>query len=83
MKIILQRIVLFTFLILCTNMVFSQKGEVNKASKEYDKYAYIDAREIYLKVVEDGYQSAQIYRKLGDTSQLEIMAQEIERKFKN
>ena len=44
-----------------------KKSRVEKANKEYDKYAYIDAREIYLKVVEDGYTSAEIYKKLGDT----------------
>ncbi|HBL78896.1 MAG TPA: flagellar motor protein MotB, partial [Aequorivita sp.] len=36
-------------------------------NKEFDKFAYIDAREIYLKVVEDGYVSAEILKKLGDT----------------
>jgi outer membrane protein OmpA-like peptidoglycan-associated protein len=45
----------------------AQKGQIEKANKEYDKYSYIDAREIYLKVVEDGYQSAQVFQKLGDT----------------
>ncbi len=45
----------------------AQKNKVVKANKEFDKYAYIDAREIYLKVVEDGYSSAEIYKKLGDT----------------
>ena len=83
MKTILKRIVLFTFIVLCANMVFSQEGKVKKATKKFDRYSYIDAREIYLKVVEAGYQSAQIYRKLGDTSHLEIMAQGVERKFRN
>jgi len=67
MKTILQRIVLIALIVLCANTVFSQEGKVKKAKKEFDKYSYIDARDIYLKVVDDGYQSAQIYRKLGDT----------------
>ncbi|MBU3821593.1 OmpA family protein [Flavobacteriaceae bacterium XHP0103] len=46
---------------------FAQIGQVEKANAKYDKYDYIDAREIYLKVVEGGYKSAEIYRKLGDT----------------
>jgi|TARA_R110000823_G_C15951774_1_gene501922 outer membrane protein OmpA-like peptidoglycan-associated protein len=46
---------------------FSQKKDIEKANKEFDKFAYIDAREIYLKVVEDGYESAEIFKKLGDT----------------
>lgn len=51
---------------LSTN-AFAQMGQVEKANAKYDKYDYIDAREIYLKVVDNGYKSAEIYRKLGDT----------------
>ncbi|MGJ8593356.1 MAG: OmpA family protein [Aquaticitalea sp.] len=47
--------------------LFSQVGKLEKANLKYDKYDYIDARQIYLKVVEKGYKSAEIYRKLGDT----------------
>ena len=46
---------------------FGQKNRIEKADKEFDKYSYIDAREIYLKVVEDGYESPQVFQKLGDT----------------
>lgn len=46
---------------------FAQIGQIEKANAKYDKYDYIDARKIYLKVVESGYNSAEIYRKLGDT----------------
>jgi outer membrane protein OmpA-like peptidoglycan-associated protein/tetratricopeptide (TPR) repeat protein len=67
MKTFLQKVFLFTLVFLYTSVSFSQKKEVEKANKEFDKYAYIDAREIYLKVVEDGYTSAQIYKNLGDT----------------
>ncbi|MDD7888160.1 OmpA family protein [Flavivirga sp. 57AJ16] len=45
----------------------AQVGKLEKANFKYDKYDYIDAREIYLKVVENGYKSAEIYRKIGDT----------------
>ena len=45
----------------------SQVGKLEKANLKYDKYDYIDARQIYLKVVENGYKSSEIYRKLGDT----------------
>ena len=67
MKTVLQKIILFTLVFSYTSVCFSQKKQVEKANKEFDKYAYIDAREIYLKVVEDGYSSAQIYKNLGDT----------------
>lgn len=54
-------------MLLFTGNTFSQKGKVAKANKNFDKYSYIDAREVYLKVVEDGYKSAEIYKRLGDT----------------
>lgn len=62
-----KNLILLTLVLLFTSVGFSQKDKVEKANKEFDKYAYIDAREIYLKVVEDGYTSAQIYKNLGDT----------------
>lgn len=55
------------FTCLGTSSLFGQKGKVKKADKDFGRYEYIDAREIYLKVVEDGYTSAQIYENLGDT----------------
>ena len=59
---------IFLLLFFCTVSVsFSQRKEIKKANEDFDKFAYIDAREIYLKVVKDGYQSAEIYKKLGDT----------------
>lgn len=67
MKTFLQKVFLFTLVLFYTSVGFSQKKQVEKANKEFDKYSYIDARDIYLKVVEDGYTSAQIYKNLGDT----------------
>ncbi|MCB0465440.1 MAG: OmpA family protein [Aequorivita sp.] len=67
MNTIVRNILLFTLVVLTTGSAISQKKDIKKANKEFDKYAYIDAREIYLKVVEDGYESAEIFKKLGDT----------------
>ncbi|MGV6829899.1 MAG: OmpA family protein [Flavobacteriales bacterium] len=67
MKTTSQKIVLFSLVFFCFHFSFSQKKQIEKANKEFDKYSYIDAREIYLKVVEDGYDSAEILKKLGDT----------------
>lgn len=47
--------------------VLAQEGQVNKANDQYSKLAFIDAQEIYLKVVESGYENAEILAKLGDT----------------
>jgi len=63
----IKRILMLMLVICFTITAQAQNPRVEKANKEFDKYAYIDAREIYLKVVEDGYTSAEIYKKLGDT----------------
>ena len=46
---------------------FAQETKIKKANEEFDNYDFIDARKIYLSVVEDGYESAQVFEKLGDT----------------
>ena len=63
----LRKALLLTLVLFFTGVTFSQKKQVEKANKEFKSLAYIDAREIYLKVIEDGYTSAEIYQKLGDT----------------
>ena len=61
--------ILILLLVICfaSTTQAQNKNRIQKANKEFDKYSYIDARAIYLKVVEDGYSSAEIYKKLGDT----------------
>ena len=67
MKLQFKKATLLLIVLLISSISFSQKSKVEKANKEFNKYSYIDAREIYLKVIEDGYSSAEIYKKLGDT----------------
>ncbi len=67
MNTIVRNIFIFALVVFTAGSAFSQKKDIEKANKEFDKFAYIDAREIYLKVVEDGYESAEIFKKLGDT----------------
>ncbi|MDF0705584.1 OmpA family protein [Flagellimonas okinawensis] len=63
-----RRIIIHVFSIfLLVGSTFAQEGKIKKANEEFDSYDYIDARKIYLNVVEDGYESAQIFEKLGDT----------------
>lgn len=56
----------FSIFLLVGN-TFAQETKIKKANEEFDSYDFIDARKIYLSVVEDGYESAQIFEKLGDT----------------
>jgi outer membrane protein OmpA-like peptidoglycan-associated protein len=57
----------FLALILGTGVMHGQRAQLKKAEKAYEQYAYIDAQEIYLKVVADGYRSAEILKRLGNT----------------
>ena len=52
---------------LCTNSVLAQKGQVKRATKKYDDYSYIDARDLYLDVANSDQGSSEIYAKLGDS----------------
>ena len=45
----------------------AQLGQLNKASKEFKSFAYVDAIEVYEKILAKGYQSAELYEKLGNS----------------
>ncbi|MEX0313906.1 MAG: OmpA family protein [Allomuricauda sp.] len=60
-------ILIFSILFLTGHSAFGQKSKLKRANEEFDQYAYIDARKIYLKVAESGYESSQLFKKLGDT----------------
>ncbi|NND63865.1 MAG: OmpA family protein [Flavobacteriaceae bacterium] len=66
-KTVFTKILMSLLVIVVASTAQAQIKQVEKANKEFDKYSYIDARQIYLNVVEDGYQSAQVFSKLGDT----------------
>jgi len=53
-------------LVLLATTSIAQIRQVKKAEKEFDKYSYIDARKIYLKLLEDGKGTASIYKNLAD-----------------
>jgi outer membrane protein OmpA-like peptidoglycan-associated protein len=55
-----------SFLLFATN-ISAQEGKIKKGNKEYSQYAFVDAQQAYLKVVEKGFKSADIYQKLGDS----------------
>lgn len=59
------RIILVLALI-STASLFGQKVQVTKADKKYDKFAYIDAIEIYERVANKGYESPDVFKKLGN-----------------
>ena len=46
---------------------FSQEKKINSSNDNYDNYAFIDARQMYLEIVNNGYESVELFQKLGDT----------------
>ena len=49
-----------------TLSAFGQSSKLKTADKKYDTFSYIDAIEIYEKVAEKGYKSADLFQKLGN-----------------
>ena len=46
---------------------FAQDKILKKGNKEYDKYAYFEAKDIYEKVASKGHKSVDLFQKLGDS----------------
>ena len=46
--------------------VTGQKKRMAAAGKKYDAYSYFDAIDIYEKVAKKGYQSPELFKKLGN-----------------
>jgi outer membrane protein OmpA-like peptidoglycan-associated protein len=67
MKIIYKISLVLLVVFISTHVTYGQRVQLKKAEKAYEQYAYIDAQEIYLKVIADGYRSAQILKRLGNT----------------
>ena len=61
----IHTIVLLTIII--TSNLFAQEQQLAKADEMFNRYAYFDARKIYLNVAEKGYSSPDLYKKLGDS----------------
>ncbi len=65
-KIYMYKGILILSLLFSTSLV-AQEKQLLKADKEYDQLSYIDARKIYIDVVNKGYSSQDIYQKIGDS----------------
>ena len=60
------RIVVIVAILLKGFLVNAQEVKINKANKDYDQFAYVDAIKTYEKVAEKGYKSAEVFQKLGN-----------------
>lgn len=63
MKLLFQLITLSLF----TISSFGQSFKTKKADKKFDTYAYADASELYSKLIQKGFESFEIFAKLGDS----------------
>ncbi|QSS97529.1 OmpA family protein [Psychroflexus sp. ALD_RP9] len=58
---------LYIILLLFQFSGFSQKSKLEEANKMFDSYAFIDAQKIYLEVANAGFESENLFKKLGDS----------------
>ena len=58
---------IIALVLVSSSQMWAQENTVNKGDKEFEKYAYVDAREAYLKVAEEGYQSEDLLKRLADS----------------
>jgi len=60
-------IVYISVTILICSTTFAQEKRLEKANESFNRYAFVDARKIYLSVAKSGYASADLFKKLGDS----------------
>ena len=63
----MKRIIYSTLIALVSFSAFAQERTIKKGNKEYDKYAYFEAKDIYEKVANKGHKSLDLFQKLGDS----------------
>lgn len=66
MKITLQNIV-FSILTISLINCYAQKGSINRATQDYEKFSYVRTSAILLDVANKGYKSADLFEKLGNS----------------
>lgn len=57
---------IFIFIGLLSLAVFSQNKKTEKGDKKFESYAYVNAIEIYEKLINKGYRSPELFQKLAD-----------------
>lgn len=59
--------IVLSLTLLLTLSTWSQEKRIAKGDKSFSEYSFVEARNIYLEVVEKGYESADLYRKIADS----------------
>ena len=63
----MKRIIYSTLIAFVSFSALAQEKTIKKGNKEYDKYAYFEAKDIYEKVANKGHKSVDLFQKLGDS----------------
>lgn len=58
---------LITLLMAFSANLYSQQAKIGKANKSYENFAYIDAIKTYERIAGQGYKSAELFKKLGNS----------------
>lgn len=58
---------IYLILLCITSIGFGQESKIERAAKNFDKFNFVNAQEIYERVVEKGFASADLYKKLADS----------------
>lgn len=68
LKLTLMKRFLATALLALLTLSFTQaqEREMQRANKKFQQYAFIDSQQLYLRVADAGYESADLFGKLGD-----------------
>jgi len=62
-----KRNIISLFVIAIAFSGFAQESTLKKATKNYDKFSYVKTSEVLLEVAENGYQSKDLFEKLGNS----------------
>ncbi len=62
-----KRILVLALVFIMTGSLFAQKRLVNRANEKYEEYSFSPAIDIYKKVLDNGYTSADLLKKLGNS----------------
>ncbi len=62
-----KRNIISLFVIVITFSGFAQESSLKKATKNYEKFSYVKTSEVLLEVAENGYQSKDLFQKLGNS----------------
>jgi len=63
----MKQITTLILIALLSLSVLGQEGSINRGDKKFDKYDFVDAQKVYLRVAENGFESAELFNKLGDS----------------